>query len=169
MAETPFWETKTLAEMTPREWESICDGCAKCCLHKFIDDESEERSVYEVDGSEVIHDGEQVHFTNIVCELLNTKTCSCTDYANRTTLVPECVQLTKDNLEQIYYMPPSCSYRRLQEGRGLPSWHPLLNGNKKSAMHKAGMSVRGKTVSEADVYLDDFQQYIALWPLEDVD
>ena len=169
MAEKPFWETKILAEMTPQEWESICDGCAKCCLHKFIDDETEERSVYEVDGSDVIHDGEYVHFTNIVCELLNTKTCSCTDYANRTTLVPECVQLTKDNLDQIYYMPPSCSYRRLHEGRGLPSWHPLLNGNKKSAMHKTGMSVRGKTVSEADVYLDDFQEYIALWPLEDVD
>ena len=169
MAEKPFWENKILAEMTPQEWESICDGCAKCCLHKFIDDETEERSVYEVDGSDVIHDGEHVHFTNIVCELLNTKTCSCTDYANRTTLVPECVQLTKDNLDQIYYMPPSCSYRRLHEGRGLPSWHPLLNGNKKSAMHKTGMSVRGKTVSEADVYLDDFQEYIALWPLEDVD
>lgn len=165
----PFWQTKTLSEMSQQEWESICDGCAKCCLHKFIDDDANEESVYLTESTDVIHEGEQVHFTNIVCDLLNTKTCACTDYANRTTLVPECVQLTKDNLDRIFYMPPSCSYRRLHEGRGLPSWHPLLNKGKKSAMHKAGMSVRGKTVSESDVDLDFFQDYIALWPLEDID
>ncbi|WP_100656804.1 YcgN family cysteine cluster protein [Alteromonas flava] len=172
MSETenkPFWEEKSLAEMSQVEWESICDGCAKCCLHKFIDDQNQELSVYEVDGSETLHDGEQVHFTNIVCELLNTKTCSCSDYANRTVRVPDCVKLTKDNLDKIYYMPPSCSYRRLHEGRGLPSWHPLLNRGKKTAMHKAGMSVRGKTVCESDVNLDAFEDYIALWPLEDID
>ena len=164
-----FWQTKSLSEMSQSEWESICDGCAKCCLHKFIDDESSTDSVYFTEGTDQINPGERVHFTNIVCELLNTKSCECTDYKNRTVRVPECVQLTKDNLDRIFYMPPSCSYRRLHEGRGLPSWHPLLNKGKKSAMHKAGMSVRGKTLSEADVDLDHFEDYIALWPLEDID
>ena len=163
-----FWETKSLTDMDQNEWESICDGCSKCCLHKFIDDQDADQSVYETSGSEHIGDAEQVHFTNIVCSLLNTKTCSCNDYQNRTTLVPDCVKLTKDNLSKIYYMPPSCSYRRLHEGRGLPSWHPLLNRGKKTAMHKAGMSIRGKTVSEDDVDLDNFEDYIALWPLEDL-
>lgn len=164
-----FWESKTLAQMSDLEWESICDGCAKCCLHKFIDDDDADVSVYEASGSEHIGESEQVHFTNIVCSLLNTKTCACNDYQNRTTLVPDCVKLTKDNLADIYYMPPSCSYRRLHEGRGLPSWHPLLNSGKKTAMHKAGMSIRGKTVNEDDVNLDGFEDYIALWPLEDLD
>ena len=162
---TPFWQNKTLAEMNREEWESICDGCGKCCLHKFIDDDEAQ----EAAPTDVIKDGEQIHYTNIVCGLLNTKTCTCTRYAERTKLVPDCVKLTKDNLDDIFFMPPSCSYRRLHEGRGLPSWHPLLNKGKKSAMHQAGMSVRGKTVYDHDVDLDNFEDYIALWPLEDVD
>lgn len=161
----PFWECKTLAEMDEKEWESICDGCAKCCLHKFIDDEDEEAH----GPTDEIRDGESIHYTNIICSLLNTKTCSCTRYEERTVLVPECVKLTRNNLDRIFFMPPSCSYRRLQEGRGLPSWHPLLNNGKKAAMHKSGMSVRGKTVFDHDVDLNHFEDYIALWPLEDID
>lgn len=164
MAE-PFWQTKKLADMTTEEWESICDGCGKCCLHKFIEDDD----VEEASATDVINDGEQIHYTNIVCGLLNTKTCSCTRYTERTKLVPDCVKLTKDNLDDIFFMPPSCSYRRLHEGRGLASWHPLLNKGKKSAMHQAGMSVRGKTVYDHDVDLNNFEDYIALWPLEDID
>lgn len=160
-----FWEKKTLAEMAEQEWESVCDGCAKCCLNKFIDDES------HVEASPTAHlqEGEQIHYTNIACGLLNTKTCSCSQYLQRTKLVPSCIKLTKDNLDEIFFMPNSCSYRRLHEGRGLPSWHPLLNKGKKSAMHKAGMSVRGKIVFEQDVDLEHFEDYIALWPLEDLD
>lgn len=161
----PFWETKPLPQMNEKEWEAICDGCAKCCLHKFIDDQQAE----EAESTAVLNEGEQLYYTNIVCSLLNTKTCSCTRYAERRTLVPDCVKLTKDNLEKIFYMPPSCSYRRLFEGRGLPSWHPLLNRNKKSAMHQARMSVRGKTVYEHDVDLKAFEDHIALWPLDDLD
>lgn len=161
----PYWETKTLEQMTTQEWEGICDGCAKCCLHKFIDDES----VEEVTVTDEIKANEQIHYTNIACGLLNTKTCNCTQYSQRTTLVPECVKLTKDNLQDIFFMPTSCSYRRLEEGRGLPSWHPLLNKGKKTAMHLAGMSVRGKTVADHDVNLEDFEDYIALWPLHDLD
>ena len=160
-----FWQTKSLEQMNDEEWEAICDGCAKCCLHKFIEDEDVEART----TTDQIDDGEQIHYTNIVCGLLNTKTCSCTRYAERTKLVPDCVKLTKDNLKDIFFMPPSCSYRRLYEGRGLASWHPLLNKGKKSAMHKAGMSVRGKTVYDHDVNLDKFEDYIAIWPLEDID
>ncbi len=160
-----FWESKSLDEMSRAEWESICDGCAKCCLHKFIDDDS----VDEAAPTAHVQAGEVIHFTNIACDLLNTKTCSCTQYANRTELVPDCVRLTQENLKDIFFMPPSCSYRRLHEGRGLPSWHPLLNRGKKTAMHKAGMSVRGKTVPESEANLDKFEDYIAIWPLEDVD
>jgi uncharacterized cysteine cluster protein YcgN (CxxCxxCC family) len=161
----PFWETKTLEEMTQKEWESLCDGCAKCCLHKFIDDENEEAQA----PTDYIKANEQIHYTNIVCSLLNTKSCECTQYAKRTELVPDCVQLTKANLKDIFFMPTSCAYRRLHEGRGLPSWHPLLNKGKKHVMHKNGMSVRNKTVFETDVNLDAFEDYIAIWPLEDLD
>ena len=84
-------------------------------------------------------------------------------------MVPDCVKLTKENLKDIFFMPTSCAYRRLHEGRGLPSWHPLLNRGKKTAMHREGMSVRGKTVPEADADLDNFEEYIAIWPLEDLD
>ncbi|WP_299071670.1 YcgN family cysteine cluster protein [uncultured Paraglaciecola sp.] len=160
-----YWENTSLEDMTEKQWEGICDGCAKCCLHKFIDDESAE----EAKSTDQIQAGEKIHYTNIACQLLNTKTCACTQYSERTRLVPECVKLTKSNLQDIFFMPQSCSYRRLYEGRGLPSWHPLLNKNKKSAMHKAGMSVRGKTVSDKDVDLEQFEDYIALWPVEDLD
>ncbi len=160
-----FWEQKSLADMDQAEWEAICDGCGKCCLHKFIHDEDTE----EAETTDQIKEGESLEFTNIVCSYLNTKNCSCTQYQKRTELVPDCVQLTKDNLDQIFYMPSSCSYRRLHEGRGLPSWHPLLHRNKKTAMHKAGMSVRGKTVYEHEVDMEQFENYIVLWPLEDLD
>jgi uncharacterized cysteine cluster protein YcgN (CxxCxxCC family) len=160
-----YWQHKSLEDMTVQEWEGICDGCAKCCLHKFIDDQD----VLEPSTTDHIQQGEKIHYTNIACQLLNTKTCACTQYSKRTTLVPECVKLTKDNLKDIFFMPPSCSYRRIYEGRGLPSWHPLLNKDKKTAMHKAGMSVRGKTISDRDADLEKFEDYIALWPMQDLD
>ncbi len=160
-----FWETKTLEQMNDKEWEALCDGCGKCCLHKFIEDDSAD----EAAPTDHLNGDEQVHYTNIVCSYLNTRTCECTEYDNRTTLVPDCVKLTKANLKDIFFMPTSCSYRRLYENRGLPSWHPLLNQGKKSKMHQQKMSVRGKTVYECDVDLDHFEDYIALWPLEDLD
>ncbi|WJG11313.1 YcgN family cysteine cluster protein [Aliiglaciecola sp. LCG003] len=161
-----FWESKSLEQMNKHEWEAVCDGCAKCCLHKYIDDDAEPNEALQVNPDEPM---DELHFTNIVCNLLNTKTCSCTQYAQRSELVPECVTLTKANLNNIDYMPPSCSYRRLREGRGLPSWHPLLNKGKKSEMHKAGMSVRGKTVFDNDADMTHFEDYIVVWPLQDLD
>ncbi len=163
--QAPFWQTKTLDEMTRPEWESLCDGCAKCCLHKFIEDDS----VQQQQTSSHIDEDEQLHHTNIVCRYLNDKTCGCTQYAKRTQLVPDCVTLTKENLKDIYFMPPSCAYRRLHEGKPLPSWHPLLHKGKKSAMHKAGMSVRGKVISEEFADVERFEDYIVLWPLNEVE
>jgi len=164
----PFWQKKTLAEMSRNEWESLCDGCAKCCLNKFIDDE-ETNEETELLPTDHLNAGEEVHYSSIACYLLNEKTCQCSQYDKRTTLVPDCVKLTQENLENVFFMPPSCTYRRLQEGRGMPSWHPLLHKGKKSAMHKAGMSVRGKIVKDDDVALEDFEDYIVSWPLNDID
>jgi len=168
----PFWQSKTLAEMSRNEWESLCDGCAKCCLNKFIDDEDTDEQT-ELQPTNYIKAGEQVHYSNIACYLLNEKTCQCSQYDKRTTLVPDCVKLTQDNLADVFFMPPSCTYRRLQEGRGMPSWHPLIQSGaqkgKKSAMHKAGMSVRGKIVKDDDISLVNFEDYIVSWPLNDLD
>lgn len=164
----PFWQTKSLAEMTRTEWESLCDGCAKCCLHKFIDDENTTEET-ELAPTDYIKEDEQMHYSNIACHLLNDKSCECTQYAKRTKLVPDCVKLTQENLEDVFFMPPSCTYRRLSEGRGMPSWHPLLNKGKKSAMHKAGMSVRGKIIKDNEVDVEYFDDHIVTWPLNDLD
>lgn len=163
-----FWETKKLEEMTRDEWESLCDGCAKCCLNKFIEDETTDE-ITEFLPTEHILEGEQMSYSSIACFLLNEKTCQCSKYEQRTTLVPDCVRLTQENLDKVFFMPPSCTYRRLNEGRGMPSWHPLLHKGKKTAMHNAGMSVRGKIVKDDDVSIEDFEDYIVTWPLNDLD
>jgi len=161
----PFWQVKSLAQMSRQEWESICDGCAKCCLHKLIDDDEQEQMV----DTEHMGEAEQLHFTSVACRYLNDKKCQCTVYDKRTQLVPSCVRLTQDNIDQVFYMPKSCSYRRLQEGRGLPSWHPLLHKGKKTQMHQAGMSVRGKVIFDDMIDESQYQDYIVRWPLDDID
>ncbi|GBL03436.1 YcgN family cysteine cluster protein [Glaciecola sp. KUL10] len=168
LIKSQYWLDTPLADMSKEQWESICDGCAKCCLHKFIDDQS----VNEEDDfapTDVLREGEEILFTNIACHLLHTKTCACTSYEKRSTLVPDCVTLTKENLESIFYMPKSCSYRRLHEGRGLASWHPLLNKGKKAKMHESRISVRGRTVNEHDILYDEFEDYVVTWPENDID
>lgn len=126
--------------MTPSEWEQLCDGCAKCCLHKIEDE-----------------DTGIIYSTNVVCQYLDQQNCRCSDYSNRSVLVPECVTLSPDNLEQVYYMPATCSYRLLVEGKPLPKWHPLITGQKDS-VHDSGHSVRGKVVSELEV--DDLMHHL---------
>ena len=168
-----FWQTKSLSEMTESEWESLCDGCGKCCLHKIIEEEHDDDVELADEGmqqpTDFIREGEEMLYTNVVCYLLNDKTCQCSKYSERTRLVPDCVKLTQDNLEDIFFMPDSCTYRRLQEGRGLPAWHPLLHKGKKSAMHKAGMSVRGKVIKDNEVDMQDYEEHIVTWPLADID
>ncbi len=130
MAEKPFWQTKSLEQMTAAEWESLCDGCGLCCLIRFEDEET----------GEVIP-------TRVACKLLDQHLCRCKDYVNRKAHVPDCIKLTPWNIDALAWMPPSCAYRRLHEGRGLPGWHPLITGDPDS-VHQAGVSIRDQTVSE---------------------
>lgn len=175
LIDSAFWETTTLEQMNTSQWEAICDGCGRCCLHKFVDSSEDEApdehspepesSVNKANTTE----NEEVVFTNIACYQLNEKTCACKSYDKRKELVPECVTLNKENLSHINFMPPTCSYRRMHEGRGLASWHPLLNKGKKTKMHELGITVRNKVVSEDKVNLEDFEDYIVTWPLCDIE
>lgn len=128
-----FWETKALAELTLDEWESLCDGCGKCCLHKLEDEET----------------GELFH-TNVACQLLDLTTGRCTRYADRLRWVPDCVQLTPAEVRRVHWLPRTCAYRLRAEGQPLPSWHPLLTGVREST-RQAGMSVCGWAVPERRV------------------
>lgn len=140
-----FWETIPLAEMDAAQWESLCDGCGKCCLHKLEDEDSGE-----------------VFVCNVACRLLDIDSCRCSDYANRKQLVPDCTVLTLERIAEFQWLPETCAYRLLAEGRGLFEWHPLMSGDATS-VHRAGISVRGRVISEADV--DDLQQHITDWVL----
>ena len=147
MTEKPFWQTVKLADMSAAQWEAVCDGCAKCCLVKLQDEDSGE-----------------IVFTDIVCNLLDQQSCRCTHYEERTKLVPDCVKLTKDNLDKIDFMPPSCAYRLLHEGKDLPSWHPLVSGSADSVV-AAGMSVKGRVIAEM-AFDGDSEDRVVDWPLE---
>lgn len=139
----PFWQVKSLQQMTTAEWESLCDGCGKCCLNKLIDEDTEE-----------------LVFTNVACNLLNTKTCQCSDYGNRFKKEPDCLQITHDKIAEFNWLPSTCAYRLLAEGQSLPEWHPLITGSR-SAMHQAGQSVRGKVIHE--VHAGDWADHIITW------
>jgi uncharacterized cysteine cluster protein YcgN (CxxCxxCC family) len=143
----PFWRRKTLSEMTLDEWESLCDGCGRCCLHKLED-----------------ADTAVVSYTEVACRLLDLGTCRCRNYAERTLLVPDCVELTPHNLSNLHWLPPTCAYRRLGEGRDLAWWHPLVSGDP-ATVHSAGISVRGRALSESEA--GDIEDHIAAWPARD--
>jgi len=127
-----FWKRKSLTEMSQCEWESLCDGCALCCLQKFEDEETGD-----------------VYFTDLACRLLDTQSCRCTDYASRAKKVASCLVLSAATPEAFRWLPASCAYRLLADGHELPEWHPLKTGDPNS-VHAAGISIQGKAVSETE-------------------
>ena len=132
-SDKPFWETKTLAEMSQGEWESLCDGCGRCCLYILHNEETGD--VFE---------------TDVACKLFDAKKRRCTDYENRSTRVPDCVRLTPQNANALHWMPETCAYRRLARGEGLPDWHPLITGDRDSVV-RAGVAVSPDLVPEDEI------------------
>lgn len=142
-----FWRAKTLSEMTSQEWESLCDGCAKCCLVKLQDAEC---------GC--------VDYTDVACRFLDTGSCRCTRYADRHRLVPDCVRLSPERIEEIVrWMPSTCAYRLVAEGKDLPDWHPLVSGDPES-VHRAGISVHGRVTRDSGMSDEELAERIVAWP-----
>lgn len=166
----PFWENKTLTEMSDDEWEALCDGCARCCLHRFIETDAErmEPGSATCDEQHDQHDkqlapmapGEHLVTTRIACRLLDITECRCQHYEQRQSYVPDCVSLRNHRLDELYFMPNSCAYRRLHEGKPLPTWHPLRHKGDCSPMQKAGIPVRSVAVPETEQRLDRYDEYI---------
>jgi uncharacterized protein len=142
--ETPFWKTKTLEAMSPAEWESLCDGCGKCCLSKLEDEDTGE-----------------IYWTSVGCRLFDSESCRCSDYANRLARVPDCVGLTPQNVRTISWLPRTCAYRLVAEGQDLYWWHRLVSGSA-DTVHEAGMSIRGRvSVNETDLAEpDDYLEHM---------
>ncbi len=138
-----YWEAKSLAEMNTQEWEALCDGCAKCCLHRLEDEDTQE-----------------IYFTNVHCRLLDTDTSLCTDYPNRSRLVSDCVTITLEELKDPYWLPSTCAYRLLAEGKGLPDWHPLVSGTPESVF-QSGNGILGRTLCEDEA--DELTHHIITW------
>jgi uncharacterized cysteine cluster protein YcgN (CxxCxxCC family) len=138
-----FWEDKPLTALNQAEWEALCDGCGKCCLYKLEDADTGE-----------------VYYTNVHCRLLDPQTGRCSDYSHRAERVSDCVAITPKVLENPYWLPNTCAYRRLAEGRGLPAWHPLISGDPDS-VRQAGHSVCGRIISEDDA--DELQNHLVTW------
>jgi uncharacterized cysteine cluster protein YcgN (CxxCxxCC family) len=131
--------------MSAAQWEALCDGCGRCCLHKLED-----------------ADTGDIHTTAVACRLLDHHSCRCGDYPNRQQQVPGCAVLTPEDVGSLRWLPPTCAYRLLDEGKPLPDWHPLVSGDAES-VHRAGISVRGRVVAEEAVHEDDLEDFIVDW------
>jgi hypothetical protein len=140
-----FWERIALPQMSAEEFEALCDGCGKCCLHKLQDEDTEE-----------------VYYTRVACELLDPVSCRCRDYHKRRQRVADCMVLGRENIEQFHWLPSSCAYRLLARGQALPPWHYLLTGDRDS-IHRAGASVRGRTLAAEFVHEEGMQEHIIHW------
>ncbi|PCJ37587.1 MAG: hypothetical protein COA75_02365 [Cellvibrionales bacterium] len=140
-----FWKNRPLDDLNPQEWEALCDGCGRCCLVKLED-----------------FDSDEVYFTSLACELLDTESCRCGNYSQRFEKVADCIQLSADNVENINWLPSTCAYRLRHEGEPLPEWHPLVSGNPES-VREAGISVSGRVTSEAHVHPDSIEEHIVYW------
>jgi len=141
----PFWKTRKLSELSREQWESLCDGCGRCCLNKLEDEDT---------GTYL--------YTRAACKLLDLRTCRCTDYENRASRVPDCVTLTAQNVSELAWLPPTCAYRLLDEGKPLAWWHPLVSGRPETVV-EAGISVAGQAYSEEGIAVDDLVDH--LWKL----
>ncbi|WP_147109050.1 YcgN family cysteine cluster protein [Tateyamaria sp. syn59] len=138
-----FWEKKPITKLSRKEWEALCDGCGKCCLNKLEDEDSGE-----------------VALTRVACRLLDDETCRCSQYEIRHQFVPDCIVLKPSNIaDHLYWIPQTCAYRLVYEGKPLFEWHPLISGTA-DTVHAAGVSMRGRTVSEFDVADDDWEDHI---------
>ncbi len=140
-----WWDTTPLSEMSDEQWEALCDGCAKCCLLKLEDEDTGE-----------------IAYTRLHCKLLDSETCKCSNYENRKQFVPDCVKLTPDKLSELKWMPRTCAYRLLHEGKPLFDWHPLISGDP-ATVHQDGHSIMGMTVSEETVLDEDQLDWIVDW------
>lgn len=144
----PFWRTKTLAELDEAEWESLCDGCGRCCLVKLEDE-----------------DNGRILATNVACRLFDGENCTCHDYPNRTARVPDCLQLTPALVAELRWLPPSCAYRLVHERQDLPEWHHLKTGSRET-VHEVGASVKGRISGQEDeIAEDEWPDHIVDWPL----
>lgn len=145
MAALAFWLGKKLDQMSQHEWEQLCDGCGKCCLHKLEDED---------DG--------QVYYTNIACSYLSETDCRCRSYSERLQLVPDCIDLRPQDVSEFHWLPSTCSYRLIAEQKPLPQWHHLVCGDPQ-AVHRSGNSVQGKVIPEGQVDEDDYEECIVHW------
>ena len=145
--ELPFWRRKTLEQMSAKEWESLCDGCGRCCLNKLEDE-----------------DTGRTFFTDVACKLLDPESCRCKDYPNRQKKVKDCVRLTPRSVRRIVWLPPTCAYTLVAQGRDLYWWHPLVSGDPET-VHAAGVSVRGRVSATEETVPDEkLEDYIVNWP-----
>ena len=145
----PFWKRKTMREMTSEEWESLCDGCGRCCLNKLMEEETD-----------------KLYYTDVGCRLLDGESCRCKDYKNRAAKVDDCVTLSTRNINRINWLPPTCGYKLVAAGKDLYWWHPLVSGDPET-VHQAGVSIRGKmSATEKTVPDDKLDEYIVSWPMK---
>lgn len=142
-AQEVFWRSKSLEEMSSTEWESLCDGCALCCLHKLEEEDTKE-----------------VFYTTVVCNLLDFDTCRCTKYEERCTLVPDCVKLTPKDVDAFHWLPPSCAYRLVHEGKDLPEWHPLVSADQATVIESGASVLSWYEVKDNEIEVEDYVDYI---------
>ena len=140
-----WWNTLPLEALDPEQWEALCDSCALCCLHKLEDDDTGE-----------------VYYTGIRCRYLDEATCRCGDYPNRSVLVPHCIDLVGKDCAQLHWLPSTCAYRLRAQGKSLPEWHYLVCGDR-DAVHRAGVSIQGRAVSDEYVHPDGYDEHIIHW------
>ena len=141
---TEWWE-QPIEALDRDQWEALCDGCAKCCLHKLEDEDTGE-----------------VFYTKVRCQYLNESTCRCGDYSRRSILVPNCIHLEQGSVGDLDWLPSTCAYRLRAANQPLPEWHYLVSGSRET-VHSAGASIRGRAISDEYVHPDGYDEHIVTW------